>query len=252
MIRAEDIYSYIDTLAPFSTAMNFDNAGLLVGSGAQTVTKGLITLDITHEAVSRAEEIGAELLVSHHPVIFSPLKKLSAESVPYRLVGNGMAAICAHTNLDMAAAGVNFCLAQKLSLRNVRGVSEFCPGAYILWEGELPEPMDPERFASYVKEKLGCQAVELAAGKEQIRTVGLCSGAGAEYMDELENAQAFLTGEVKHHEWLAAREKEITLVCAGHYSTEVVVLEPLGASLRKRFPQIEWEVFLGEPPMRFI
>lgn len=252
MTYVRDVYSYIDSLAPFATAMDFDNAGLLVGNGGEKVSKGLLSLDITPQAVKRAEEIGAQLIVSHHPVIFSPLRRLSPESVPYRLVKSGIAAICAHTNLDMAALGVNYCLAERLSLSNIRGISEYLPGAFILWEGELPSPMEPEAFGHYVKERLGCEAVELAAGKEHVKTVALCSGAGAEYMAEAEDAQAFLTGEAKHHEWLAAREKGITLVVAGHYSTEAVVLEPLASLLRERFPEVEWEVFEGEPPMRFL
>ncbi len=252
MTCVRDVYAYIDSLAPFATAMEFDNAGLLVGNGKENVTKGLLSLDITPQAVERAEEIGAQLIISHHPVIFSPLRRLSPESVPYRLVESGVAAICAHTNLDMAALGVNHCLAERLSLQNIHGVSEYAPGASILWEGDLPFPMAPKAFALYVKERLGCEAVELAAGRDHIKRVALCSGAGAEYMAEVEDAQAFLTGEAKHHEWLAAHEKGITLVVAGHYSTEAVVLEPLAALLRERFEQVEWTVFTGEPPMRFL
>ena len=122
MTCVRDVYAYIDSLAPFATAMEFDNAGLLVGSGKENVTKGLLSLDITPQAVERAEEIGAQLIVSHHPVIFSPLRRLSPESVPYRLVKSGIAAICAHTNLDMAALGANYCLAERLSLQNIHGV----------------------------------------------------------------------------------------------------------------------------------
>ena len=85
MTCVRDVYAYIDSLAPFATAMEFDNAGLLVGSGKENVTKGLLSLDITPQAVERAEEIGAQLIVSHHPVIFSPLRRLSPESVPYQI-----------------------------------------------------------------------------------------------------------------------------------------------------------------------
>lgn len=91
---------------------------------------------------------------------------------------SGIAAICAYTNLDMAALGVNHCLAERLSLQNIHGVSEYAPGASILWKGDLPVPMAPKAFALYVKERLGCEAVELAAGREQIERVALCAVRG--------------------------------------------------------------------------
>lgn len=252
MVRVADIYSYLDGIAPFSSAMDFDNCGILVGGGDQEVKKALITLDITHEAVEEGRRIGAQLFVSHHPVIFSPLKRLSAKSVPYRLAEERMAAICAHTNLDMAAKGVNVCLARKLGLQNIRGSFSVQPGACILWEGDLPAPMEPKEFALNVKECLHCEAVEWKEGKETIRTVAVCSGAGAEYMAEIQTAQAFVTGEAKHHEWLEASDQAFTMVAAGHYFTEIVVLEPLAVLLREQFPSVEWKVFYGKAPFKVL
>jgi GTP cyclohydrolase I len=117
MATTGDIYAFIDGFAPFQTAMSFDNPGLLVGDDNTEVTTALLSLDITPEVVREAAELGAQLIVSHHPVIFHPLKKLSKGSVPYLLAQHSITAICAHTNLDMAAGGVNDCLAERLGLK---------------------------------------------------------------------------------------------------------------------------------------
>ena len=116
MAAIDEIYRYLNEIAPFSTAMDFDNAGFLVGDGKTEVTKALVTLDITAQSVRQAREKGAQLIVSHHPVIFHPLKRLLSNSVPYLLAKEGIGAICAHTNLDMAPGGVNDCLAAALEL----------------------------------------------------------------------------------------------------------------------------------------
>lgn len=97
-----EVCTYLQGRAPFETAEEYDNVGLLVGSPDMPACRILVTLDITPAAVRAAEEAGADLIVSHHPVIFSPLKRLDTGSIPYRLAGAGIAAICVHTNLDRA------------------------------------------------------------------------------------------------------------------------------------------------------
>lgn len=251
-ITVKDIWKAIDELAPFSTSMGFDNTGLLVGSGDAGVRKGLVVLDITMDAVKRAEELHAELILSHHPVIFTPLKAIRPGEVPYELARRGLAAICAHTNLDMAAEGVNTCLARRLGLRHVRPVREE-NGLPIVLEGDLQAPMMPLDFIHFVKKMLCCQAVSYTEGKETVSSVAVCSGSGADYLLETScGAQAYVTGEVRHHEWIEARRRGMTLVAAGHHSTEAVVLVPLAEELRKRFPQVEWIVMDEGAPEQYL
>ena len=116
-----EIDRFINDLAPFHTAMGFDNVGTLVGDKNAPVTKALVALDVTKSVVEEAAAMGAELIISHHPVIFAPLKRLSADSVPYMLAAKGISVISAHTNYDFAAEGVNFCLAKALGLQNIEG-----------------------------------------------------------------------------------------------------------------------------------
>ena len=125
MVTVGDIYNYIDTFAPFHTAMGFDNVGLLVGGKHCPVTSVMVSMDITPEVISEAVSQNAELIISHHPVIFQPLKRLSPTDVPYLLVQNGLCAIAAHTNYDLACGGVNACLAERLQLKQISMLEEY-------------------------------------------------------------------------------------------------------------------------------
>ena len=195
MTTAGAIYDWIDKIAPFSTAMGFDNAGFLVGDRSAPVRRVLLALDITAEVAEEAARDGAQLVVSHHPVIFT-LRTLSAESPVYRLAGAGIAAICAHTNLDMAAWGVNTCLAGRIGLQDVHGMdSDPASGASPWFLGELPEPLMPQDFAKQVGTRLGCGGLRYVPGHRPVRTVGLCSGSGAEFLSAAQaaGADAFVT-----------------------------------------------------------
>ena len=123
-MTVEDIYHFLNEKAPFSTAEEWDNTGLLVGDPQREVARVLTVLDITPDAVEAAQRLGAQLIVSHHPVIFSPLRRLESSSIPYALAQADIAAVCAHTNLDRAAGGVNDTLASLLGLRSVQPMAD--------------------------------------------------------------------------------------------------------------------------------
>lgn len=241
MTTVGTIYRYIDGFAPFSSAMDFDNAGLLAGSQETEVTCAVLSLDITPGVVREAVLLGAQLIVSHHPVIFNPLRRLRPGSAPYLLAQYGIAAVCAHTNLDMAPGGVNDCLAAKLNLKNVAPLAFDAPsGLPAALMGEAERVYATRAFAETVRSALGCENLFFADGGQEIRQVGLCSGSGCEYLPAAaeRGCEAFVTGEAKHHELLAAKELGVTLIAAGHYSTEVVAMAPLAARLRTAFPEV--------------
>ena len=148
MTLINDILEFTESFAPSDSAASFDNVGLLVGSGTTSVSKALLALDITKEVVEEAAEIGAQLIISHHPVIFNPLKSMSKDSVPYMLAQNSLSALCLHTNLDIAwDTGVNLCLANTLGLENIT----FYEGEFLV-SGKLKEEISAEDFAKLVKE----------------------------------------------------------------------------------------------------
>lgn len=119
MVFIKDIYKFIDNIAPFDTALNFDNVGLLVGNMDDSIKKVLISLDITRDVVLEAQSFGADLIISHHPVIFNPIKNIDFNSTIHLLCKFSISALCAHTNLDLSEYGVNKCLADALNLKNI-------------------------------------------------------------------------------------------------------------------------------------
>lgn len=238
MARICDIYDIINGAAPFESQLAFDNSGLLVGDRATVVTRALLCLDITREVIEEAAGMNANLIISHHPVIFDPLKSLDSRDPAYLLAKNGIAALCCHTNLDISpVCGVNAALANKLGLRSIRPEEAFGEDC-VLYSGELEQPMEPEEFARHVKERLSAGAVQLIPGEGMVKRVFLCSGAGGEFAQyaAIRGGDAYLTGEMKHHEALEARKTGLTCVVAGHYETERVFAEYLAAYLKKRVP----------------
>lgn len=238
MTTIKDIIEYTETFAPLDTAADFDNCGLLVGDSDTQIENVLIALDITPQVVKEAVERSAQLIISHHPVIFNPLKNLGTDSVPYLLAQCGIAALCLHTNLDRAEDdGVNICLAKALELENIRLYTED-----FLCIGELSREMTTEEFAAFVKEKLFCSAVAFTKGDRRIKTVAVSSGAGSdEYHTAIAlGADVFLTGEAKHHQYLEAEAKGVSLVTAGHFNTEDIAMIPLKEKLCAKFKDVKF------------
>lgn len=231
-MTVREIYDAIDRIAPFQTAMDFDNVGILVGDENADVTKTLLCLDVTPRVLREAKSIGVELIISHHPVIFNPLRTVRPQNIIYALVQSGIAVISAHTNLDMAYPyGVNDALCRKLGLQNVRGILKEGE-TDIAYMGELPEEMTTEDFAAHIKEALGLSAVRCTAVSKMLRTV------------------AVVGGEVKHHEVIAAQQAGLALYEAGHYHTELPYRERLKAYLDTACPGVEFIVSESErPPM---
>lgn len=235
MTLIKDILNYTETIAPLSTQAPWDNSGLLVGSPDLKVSKVLLCLDITKSVVAEAKKLGCELIISHHPVIFSPLKSVESDSVIYQLVKNDIAALCLHTNLDISEnVGVNECLAKALKLRDTTLYPED-----FLCVGTLEKQMTDCEFAQHVKQALNCNGVRFTNGKN-IKTVAVCSGAGSDAVElnDKYNFDAFVTGELKHHHFIYANEHSICAVEAGHFNTEDVVINPLLLNLSTRFDDV--------------
>lgn len=237
-----DFYQALDTLAPFETAESYDNVGLLAGDFQAQVHTCAVALDLTEDTVSYAQERGADLVISHHPVIFHPIKHVRGGNVVYRLVRNGINAICAHTNLDLAWGGTNDVLCEMLGLSGMDQLTgeqneEFCGRI-----GRLPCPMHPSEFAAYVSEKMNGAIVRYSNGGREIHTVGVCTGHGASFAWEAHRrgADAFVTSEVKHDQMIDARAMGLTLVDAGHMETEDPVVDRLLAYLQEKFPTVQF------------
>ena len=242
MANIQEVSDFINDFAPFSTALPWDNCGLLVRAEAASVEKILVALDITCPVVNEAHALGAGLIVSHHPVIFTPAKQLSFTDPLYCLAHYGISAICAHTNLDLARGGVNDSLARQLQLQDIEPLGELDANLLSLGRiGTLSVEAPSEIFLNYVKKNLGAAGLRFVPGPEIIRRVAVGGGSCGDLLPRAAQlgADAFITSDVKHHELLLARTLGIALVDAGHYCTERVMLEPLLRCLCERFEDTE-------------
>lgn len=250
MATVKEIYQCINKWAPFSTQMDFDNSGFLVGRGNAAVTKILVALDITKAVIEEADCLGAQLIVAHHPVIFRPLKAVTdgdttGENV-LLMAEKGIAAICAHTNLDAAQGGVNCSLAKALELTEIGqlhpdGVDEQ-GREYGIGRVGLAHcgGMSAEDYARFVKEKLGTSSVRFVDCGKPVMKVAVGGGSCADMMvDALaKGCDTFVTADVKYNFYLEARQLGINLMDAGHYATENVVCVPMVDYLRTELPDV--------------
>ena len=349
-MKVKDIYNAINEFAPYKNAEKWDNCGILVGNPDKEISKVLLCLDVTYEVINEAEKIGAELILSHHPIIFNPLKNVLANSIVYQLIKKDISVISSHTNLDISPEGVNLALANAAGLKNLRplttikninyntinvfvpkescekvkeavflaGAGEYdnykncafsttgkgqflplensnpylgqknevsyadeeeitfiCPSsklnkvisamldahpyetpAYNIFEnkalsekvyigliGECDE-MTGKELALILKKNLQSDSVKIVNADKKVKTVGLCSGSGADFISDAlaKGADAFITGDVKHNILVDALNNGLVLIDGGHFATENIVLPQFKKSLEKRCKNIEFVI----------
>ena len=247
-MKVVDIYEYIDKIAPFNTCDNFDNVGLLVGDMYADVSGVLLATDITHDIITEAIEKGRNLIITHHPVIFDPLKSVNKGSIVYRLIENEISVISAHTNLDMAKGGVSDMMLKLLGFESskvfeVLGERDGKPYGYgkIV---KLDEPMTVTSFVELVKGAFDVTSVRYTDGENMIKKFAVCSGAGGSNVPIAieKNCDAYVTGDCKHNQFIDAKNAGLTLIDAGHFHTERIFAPILCKKLKKHFNDIEISV----------
>lgn len=244
MAKVKDFYSYLNSIAPFETQEDWDNSGMLVGDMNAEVKKAAVVLDITHEEIKKAKAIGADLIISHHPVIFNPIKSVTKGSVPYELVASSINALCCHTPLDIADGGTNDSLAKLLGINVTRADDP------ILRLGTV-EPTTAQELAGKIANTLNTKVRYADAGKT-IKKIAICTGAGCSLIEAAGEIDAFITGDASHHNFLDCVQAGITLIAAGHYETEIIVVPVLVKKLQAQFPDIEIIDIKQENPIKFI
>ena len=252
-----DIYECIDRFAPFSTQESWDNSGFLVGDASKEVRRVAVCLDVTHDTLAQAEAFGADLIVSHHPVIFHPMKGLreqtpGTESIVYEAIRKDIAILSAHTCWDLAEGGVNDVLATLCGLEDIEAVLPDENGNCMVRKGTLKTAVPAEEYADVVAETLNT-LVRVALPEKMIRTVAVCGGSGASFLPDLkaEGVDAYITGDAKHNDFLDAIDCDIALLAAGHYETETVSMPVLREILTQEFPDLEFR-YLESAPIVYI
>lgn len=253
MIKVNDIFSFLNELAPVKLKMDFDNVGLLVGNGENSVSKILIALDITDAVIDEAISMGAELIVSHHPVIFEPLKNILYSDVEgkriIKLIKNDISAICMHTNLDIAEGGVNDALMNLLGAKastyleytgtDLHGKKNGCGRI-----GELENEITMQEFLALCKSALNSNGLRYHDAGLKVKKLAVMGGAGGSCVSLAKSlgCDTYLTSDIKYNTFLDAKELSINLVDADHFCTENVIIPVLYKKLKSYFPECEIKV----------
>ena len=243
MTTVKDIFAFLCEKAPLETQMSFDNAGFLAGREDSAVTSVLVALDITDSVIAEAAGCGAELIVSHHPVCFTPMKSVTTNDLTGRkfvaMLQCGISAVCMHTNLDAAAGGVNDALCAALGAENLGLLSPENDAMSRLCR--FDKPMEFSDFLAHVKAALNANGLRYSGSEKPVQLFGICGGAGSDSIPDAKarGCDAFVTADVKHHQFIWADELDIDLVDAGHFSTENVVVPVLAGWIADRFPGVE-------------
>jgi len=252
MTTVNDILIFLETLAPRSMKMDWDNVGLLCGSRKTEVTKILVALDPFEGVCREAAEISAQLIVTHHPIIFQALKSVTDDTSIGRsiqlLCRENISAINAHTNLDCAPGGVNDRLAAALGLSEIEVIDPMgvdATGAQwgLLRKGNV-YPQSLSDFLSTVKATLGCEGLRYVDGGQPVRKVAVGGGACAsELMDAYHaGCDTFVTSDVKYNQFWDAQDLGMNLIDAGHFYTENPITECLAEKIAAAFPEVEVKI----------
>lgn len=240
-MRVKDILDFLSKKYPPHTACDFDNTGLIVGNEKAPVSSVLISLDCDINTVKYALDCGCSLIITHHPIIFEPLKTVKKGDTVFELIENKISVISMHTNLDMGAGGVNDSLCNALGLKCI---SPYTAKDGFIMRSAVCEPQTADDLAMHIKSCLG-GTVRYTDSNRMLNKLLICSGSGGSYITEaIENDfDALITAEVKQHQFIDAVNNNVSVFDAGHYLTENTVLIPLSKMLSEHFTEMSFTVY---------
>lgn len=265
----DDVATFLETLAPRSLADDWDNVGLLVGDRQSPARRVMTCLTLTPDVAAEAIQEKADLIVTHHPVLFRAVKRLTTDSVEgttlLNLIGSGISVYSPHTGYDSAAGGINRQLAERLGLADIRplrpavgmhaGTMEIDNAAGGGRCGTLPSPMTLADFLEVVRERFGVAPLPYVGDLGQsLSKIAVACGSAAEFVTDAvrHDCQALLTGEARFHACLEARSEGIALILPGHYATERPALEHLAELIGERFSEATvWASRVENDPVKW-
>ncbi len=252
-ITLQAIIDVLNGIAPFYYAEDWDNTGLMIGNPKQIITGILIGLDPTLDLLCEAQDVNANLIITHHPAIFHPLKSIQLDQPTSAFIAkaikNDIAVIACHTNLDVVQNGVNDSLAKRINLVETTALiasKSSAPAIGLGLTGRLPSPLKAKVFFSSLCHKLNLTSLHISGSiPNLIERVALCGGSGSELapLAQKSGAQVFITGEIKHSTARWAEEIGFCVVDAGHFGTENTVVPELAESLTRKLNEPETPVF---------
>ena len=240
-MKVKDIIKVIEDFAPLSIQEGWDNSGLCVGSPEDEVTSVLLALDCTPELVDEAVACGADMIVTHHPLIFSGLKKISPEDMVggavIKAIRAGISIYAAHTSADKVLEGVSGAMAAKLGLVNVTVLDEDGEGTGLGAVGDLPQPMTAEQAVAFVKDRFALKAMKTSRPSDgMISRVAMCGGSGGSLIKAARKAgaQLYISGDISYHNFFTS--DGFMIMDIGHYESEIEIVDILFSLIKKNFP----------------
>ena len=239
--KVKDIAAVIEQFAPLSIQEGWDNSGLCIGSPEAPVSSVLLGLDCTPELVDEAIACGADMIVTHHPLIFSGLKKITPENIVgeavIKAIKAGISIYAAHTNADKVIAGVSGAMAARLGLKNVQILDQDGEGTGLGVVGDLPEPISAQEAVALVKDRFSLKAMRTSRALEgKISRVAMCGGSGGSLISAAarSGAQLYISGDISYHNFFT--KEGFMIMDIGHYESEIEIVDILFSLLKKNFP----------------
>ena len=240
-VKVKDIIKVIEDFAPLSVQEGWDNSGLCVGSPEDEVTSVLLALDCTPALVDEAIECGADMIVTHHPLIFSGLKKISPEDmvgeVVVKAIKAGISIYAAHTSADKVLEGVSGAMAARLGLKNVNVLDMDGEGTGLGAVGDFPEPISAEQAMALVKDKFALKVMKTSKPVDgMISRVAMCGGSGGSLISAARKsgAQLYISGDISYHNFFTP--EGFMIMDIGHYESEIEIVDILFSLIKKNFP----------------
>jgi dinuclear metal center YbgI/SA1388 family protein len=240
-MKVRDVIKVIEDFAPLGLQEKWDNSGLCIGSPEAEVSSVLLGLDCTEALVDEAIACGADMIITHHPLIFSGLKKISPEdqvgAAVIKAISNGISVYAAHTSADKVIAGVSGAMAARLGLVEVEILDEDGEGTGLGVVGNLPEPVSAEKAVALVKDRFSLKAMRTSRPVEgKISRIAMCGGSGGSLIAAAmaSGAQLYISGDISYHNFFT--KEGFMIMDIGHYESEIEIVDILFSLLRKNFP----------------
>ena len=247
MARTSEIIRILDEYAPPELAESWDNSGWQVFFGNDNTSKVLLCLSVTDDVINQAIELGCNLIISHHPVIFKPLKVIKDSKI-LKAVQYGIQIYSLHTNCDKTQNGTSDLIAQKLNLKKTAALNDF------VRVGLAPHEMRMDELIAYVKLAFNTERIKLVNNgkKSIIKTIAVCAGSGVEFIPEIEkyNIDAYITSEIKYHD--ALDSKRVALLDIGHFESEKPFVDEIKAVLESGKEKIDVVIAKEKPAWDYV
>ena len=248
-MKLYDLMDYLNQMFPFDMSEDWDNSGMQVADDQKTINRIVIGVDLTDKLLDKAIETEADLIITHHPFIFSPLKYVDMNSYKgdliKKMIINDISSIAMHTNYDLSIHGMNQAIGSKLGLLNLRNLAKTESSKEVGFGaiGELAEEVELNVFIDRIKDNFQLDHVTLYNEnmKQRIKSVAFCGGAGAEFISEAINVKAdiYITGDITHHDAQAAYEGGIILMDPTHYGLEKVFVDHISDLVNDRYSEVD-------------